>query len=122
MFFIWGINSKRKDLNISDLKICGVCGAYGRYEGFVDYQNFNLFFIPLISWGEKYYIRSTCCGSIFAISQELGKEIENGRVTKINDEDLTLVQGNYSPKKICSNCGQVADADFEYCPKCGTSL
>ena len=37
MFFIFGITSKRDDLDFGETRICSVCGRYGRYNVFVEY-------------------------------------------------------------------------------------
>lgn len=50
---IYGIGNGRNNLDLSQVKICNVCGANGRYEAFVDFRRFSLFFIPLIKWGRK---------------------------------------------------------------------
>lgn len=120
MFFIFGINTKQEKLNFDELKICKVCGSYGRFEAFVKYTALSLFFIPVFKWGKKYFVKATCCGSIFQISDELGRDIEWGRVSSIRDEDLIPVNTNYYRHRSCTNCGYSLEDEHVYCPKCGT--
>lgn len=119
MFFIFGISSKERDLDFSQTTICKTCGSYGRLEAFMTYTYFSLFFIPIIKWNKKYFIRSTCCGSIYSIEEELGKSIERGRNVVIEDSDLININRNYKKELYCKNCGRKIEESFEYCPSCG---
>lgn len=119
MFFIFGISSKERDLDFSQTTICKTCGSYGRLEAFMTYTYFSLFFIPIIKWNKKYFIRSTCCGSIYSIEEELGKSIERGRNVVIKDSDLININRNYKKELYCKNCGRKIEESFEYCPSCG---
>lgn len=122
MFFIFGIDTKEEYLNFSDLRVCKVCGSYGRYEAFVRYQAFSLFFIPIFKWGRRYFLRSTCCSSVFEIDQSLGRNLEAGRISEISDSDLHLVASSYRRTKTCPSCSYQADPSFDYCPRCGEKL
>lgn len=122
MFFVFGISTKQQDIDFSQVSICPSCGAYGRLEAFITYTYFSLFFIPVLKWNKKYYIRSTCCGSLYTIDNDLGKAIERGERTKIDESELQPVNINYNRGRVCRNCNYPLEADFEYCPKCGTRL
>ena len=119
MFFIFGISAKEKDIDFSQTIICPSCEAYGRLEVFMTYSYFSLFFIPLIKWSKKYYARSTCCNSLYTIEDELGKDIEKGRVNKIDEKDLKPVSNGYDQINSCRTCNYPINKDFQYCPKCG---
>ena len=119
MFFIFGINTKQEKLDFDELKICKVCGSYGRYEVYLEYTALSLFFIPIFKWGKKYFVKSNCCGSVFSISDEIGRDIEWGRISSIRDEDLIPIRTHYRKKRSCSNCGYELDEGHIYCPKCG---
>lgn len=112
MFFIFGISSKEKDLDFSQTTICKTCGSYGRLEAFMTYTYFSLFFIPIIKWNKKYFIRSTCCGTIYSIEEELGKSIERGRNVIIEDSDLININRNYEKELHCKNCGRKIEESF----------
>lgn len=126
MFFIFGINQKREELDLSELKVCDICGAYGRYEAFMDYNAFSLFFIPIFKWNKNYYIKANCCGSIFSIPEHIGKDLEYGRQTTIRDEDMTLISRGYNnyenQNRECSYCGYPLEKDHIYCPRCGRKI
>lgn len=120
MFFIFGMSTKEKEIDFSQAIVCSNCGSYGRYQAFMNYSYFSLFFIPLFKWNKKYYIRSTCCDSLYSIDKDLGQDIERGERTNISASDLHPI--NINSSKVCNNCKYPIEEDFEYCPKCGEKL
>ena len=119
MFFMMGITDGRKDLDFSQQMICNVCGRYGRYQVFMTYTVLSLFFIPCFKWNKHYYVITSCCGSMYELDSEIGKEIERGSSVEIRPEYLRRVgQGRYSYRH-CSHCGYETTENFDYCPKCG---
>lgn len=122
MFFIFGISNKQEELDFSQTLICKTCGAYGRLEAFMTYSYFSLFFIKILKWNKKYYIRNTCCGSIYKIDETLGKLIKRGESIKTEELDLEPINENYSKIKRCKSCSYPIEDDFEYCPRCGAKL
>ena len=122
MFFVFGISTKEKKFDFYQTTICKSCGSYGRLEAFMTYSYFSLFFIPIIKWNKKYYVRSTCCGSLYSIDEELGKRISRGENIKIEDSDLNPANINNSRTRYCPNCNYRLEDEFEYCPKCGVKL
>jgi len=92
MFFICGINSGQKELKFNQLVICSQCGSYGRYQVFMTYMCLSLFFIPVLKWGKRYYVKMSCCGSVYELNSETGKRIARGENLEIMSSDLTLVQ------------------------------
>ena len=122
MFFIFGISTKQKNIDFTQMLICPSCESYGRLELFMTYSYASLFFIPMFRWNKKYYIRTSCCGSLYSISNDLGKDIEIGQVNKVNESDMTPINTNNNKRRSCSNCNYNTNEDFEYCPKCGKKL
>lgn len=122
MFFIMGISTKEEKIDFSQTIICPGCGSYGRLEAFITYTYFSLFFIRILKWNKKYYIRSNCCGSLYTIDNELGKAIEKGQISKIAESDLKPIRVNYNRETYCKNCIYPIESEFDYCPKCGTKL
>lgn len=122
MFFVFGISSKEKEIDFSQTFICESCGAYGRLDAFMTYTYFSLFFIPIFKWNKKYYLRSSCCGSLYTIDNEIGKLIETGKIDKLDESDLKIINSNFNKIKYCHNCNYKIESDFEYCPKCGTKI
>ena len=125
MFFICGIDTRTKEIPYSKTVICAQCGGYGRYQVFMTYSCLSLFFIPIFKWNRHYYVRMSCCDTLYEMSQELGKRIAGGDLVDITESGLTLVQSGrrkenrWTEKKCCGNCGYETTEDFEYCPKCG---
>ena len=122
MFFIFGVSSKEERFNFSQTTICKICGSYGRLEAFMTYSYFSLFFIRILKWNKKYYVKATCCGSIYTIDEEFGKAIRRGENVKLEDKDLNPINSNYKSAKYCPSCSSRIEEEFEYCPKCGEKL
>lgn len=75
----------------------------------------------------------SCCGAEYELNPEVGRQLLRGEEAEIREADLTLCHdgsGNQShgdalpaqTQKKCAECGYEADADFFYCPKCGSRL
>ena len=126
MFFIFGISSGRKDLDFRQTMICTVCGGYGRYEVYMEFTCFSLFFLPVFRWNRAYYVKSSCCGTLYTINGDLGRRIARGEPVTLREEDLQLVKTGYGGhghgKKRCSRCGFETEEDYRYCPNCANPL
>lgn len=123
MFFMMGITQGKKNIDYSQMVICEHCGAYGRYEVFMTYMCLSLFFIPCFKWNKQYYVRSTCCSTIYLLDADIGRALARGENVEIQPEHLTEVQAGYRSRiKRCGGCGYETMEDFEYCPKCGRRL
>ncbi|NFD78007.1 zinc ribbon domain-containing protein [Clostridium botulinum] len=126
MFFfgIFGINTKQEEVEDFENLVCKKCGILSRYTVIKTYNVFNFFFIPLIKWGEKYYLKSRCCNTIYAISKENLDRVREDRT--LNNIDLEeIYSGNSSAnnsKIICNGCGKEIDSSFKYCPHCGKRI
>ena len=120
MFFIFGISTNGKELDFHQTTVCKSCGAYGSLKAFMTYSYFSLFFISLFKWNKRYYIRSSCCGTLYFIEKDLGKSIERGDSINISDSDLKPININYG--KVCPNCNYPIKDEFTYCAKCGKKL
>lgn len=121
MFFIMGISNGRKDFDFRQLITCEVCGAYGRFEVYMTYTVLTVFFIPVLKWGKKYYVQTSCCNTLYECDPEVGKRIAAGENVEIRQSDLYRVSNQRYQKFIrrCKNCGFSTEEDFEFCPKCG---
>lgn len=122
MFFMMGIMPGQKDFDYNQMITCPVCGAYGSYKAFMTYTVLSLFFIPCLKWGKRYYVRTTCCNTIYELDPEAGRKIARGEDVTICPEDLTPVTDRGYTVKRCQNCGFTTDEDYEFCPKCGNRL
>ena len=119
MFFMMGIMDGQKKFDFTQTIICNRCGAYGRYEVFMTYTVLSLFFIPVVRWNRQYYVRTTCCNSVYKLNPEIGKRIARGEPIEIKDCDMQPVGGWKSNYKRCAHCGFTTEEDFVYCPRCG---
>ena len=73
-----GITDGRKQLDFTQMVICGVCGKYGRYQVFMTYTVLSLFFIPCFKWNRHYYVQMSCCNTLYELDPEMGKAIARG--------------------------------------------
>lgn len=121
MFFMMGIMDRQKDIAFNQTMICDICGRYGSYHVFMTYTVLSLFFIPCFKWNKRYYVRTSCCDTIYELDGMIGKSIEKGMETEIKKEHLSVINRGRT-YKTCSNCGYTTDEEFEYCPKCGNKL
>lgn len=120
MFFMIGITQGRKEFEHDQLVICDYCGSYGRYQVFMTYMCLSLFLIPCLKWSRQYYVKTTCCNTIYSLDPELGRRIARGEDVEILPQNVTQVQAGYKNRiKSCDNCGFETQEDFEFCPKCG---
>jgi len=124
MFFILGTESKEKIIKTIRNIICKGCGQMSCYELLLTYSFLHLFFIPILKWNKKYYLKARCCSSIFEISKETFNRISNqqGEDIIINDFELKEVFNPNNDTAVCSSCGKRVDSGFEYCPHCGNKL
>lgn len=124
MFFMMGITPGQKEFDFRQMIICSNCGAYGNLSVFMTYTVLSLFFIPVFKWDRHYYVRTSCCNTVYELDAEVGRKIARGEDVEIKQEDMRMVQQGRgkSMHKCCSNCGYETDEDFEFCPKCGTRL
>ncbi|NEZ46784.1 zinc ribbon domain-containing protein [Clostridium niameyense] len=127
MFFlgVFGIEPREKKIGEVDSVECIKCGMFTRYTIIKTYNVFHFFFLPLIKWGEKYYLKSRCCNTIYEINKE--------DINKINEskslQDITIKEIysdiNYSSicaDIICPNCKRKMEKNFTYCPYCGKKI
>lgn len=123
MFFICGTGQGKKMIDFAKTVICNLCGGYGRYQVFMTYSYFSIFFIPVMKWNRHYYVQMSCCNALYELDPEKGKRLRRKESVDISENELTLVQSGHRNaqwgQKSCSSCGYETTEDFEYCPKCG---
>ena len=122
MFFMVGITPGQREFDFRQMIICSNCGAYGNLSVFMTYTVLSLFFIPVFKWDKHYYVRTSCCSTVYKLDAEVGRKIARGEDVEIKPEDMSMFQRGRvnSIHKCCNNCGYETDEDFEFCPKCGT--
>jgi len=123
MFFIaiTGIEDKEKHLGTYNNAICPSCGGLTRYEVHKSYRCLHVFFIPTVRWNVRHYVKTPCCGGLFELDPETGKEFEKNPGTEIRQENLRRVS-NRLPYRYCPNCRVNVPEEFSYCPYCGGKL
>jgi hypothetical protein len=126
MFFIGGITQGSKEIQYqAAMFVCDRCGRYGRYQVYMTYMCLSLFFIPVFKWNKKYYVKTTCCGTVYELDAETGRRLAGGEDVTIRPENLTLVSDGHAgpswqvPLKHCKVCGFETKENFDFCPKCG---
>ena len=142
MFLMIGVNQERKELGSVSHSGCMSCGSMGRYQVYMIYTCLSLFFIPILKWGRRYYVETTCCHCLYELNPEIGNRLRRGEQVEIQGVDLTLVrqgrtqgfegnaEGNSAQTKEsavnygrrCLTCGYETMEDFDFCPKCGDQL
>lgn len=127
MFFIgiFGIDNKEKEIKIINNLCCKNCNISNEARLIKIFTFFHFFFIPLFKWNESYYVICNGCNSIFNISKEKGKSVENGEDIEITYWDLKEVNNNYGSYYIvrrCPRCSREVENTFEYCPYCGEKI
>lgn len=122
MFFMMGISDSRRDLEYAQPAVCESCGSYGQMRVFMLCTVLSLFFIPVFRWNRRYYVEMRCCGAVYALDAQVGARIARGERAEILPGHLTRVSAGARGAGSCPNCGYAAQADFEFCPKCGRRL
>ncbi len=123
MFFIAGVYQKKEKLDYYEPIMCSCCSKYGRYEAYMEYSVLSLFFIPLFKFNKKFYAKTTCCNSLYLITNKekgLMMEREQGHNVFLKDEDIQLIQKGTSC--TCPECGYKLNEGHKYCPNCGSKL
>jgi len=125
MFFfgIMGIDTKIKEVMDIHNITCKHCGRMGMYNLVKKYNYFHFFFIPIFRWGVEYNLVSRCCKSVFSLSKEKGKRLENGIDTFLDNKELKdKYNGGTQSRGNCPQCGNNVNPTFDYCPYCGKKL
>lgn len=120
MFFVCGVMQGNQSFDwFTQTVVCPRCGAYGRYRVSMTYSYLMLFFIPVFKWNRRYWVDSSCCGGIYALSPEKGERIARREETHIEQTDLTPINGQFHR---CPSCGATLTERTAFCPHCGTKL
>lgn len=84
MLFIFGITQGIKELGSGALVICQKCGSYCRYAVFMTYNCLSLFFVPVFKWNKRYFVRSSCCSTVYGVDKELAYAVLDGENVTID--------------------------------------
>lgn len=122
MFLFFDVLPFRKQLEYNQTITCSRCGHFGRYEVYLVGNRFRLFFIPVITFGKKYLVRTTCCDTWYLLDPQIGKAIERKETVSIRDSDLQMYQTGEPLESRCPNCGASYPQGAHFCPNCGTRV
>ena len=116
-----GIQDKVKAKNYSTDFPCHVCEGSQGYELISKYNYFHLFFLPLWTWGYDYSVKCNACGSFYYVKTESQVKCKK-EPPELTYWDIEPVRMGYNSVKVlkCNQCGYALEAEFEFCPKCGT--
>lgn len=118
MLLLFGIGEGQDDLDLGQKITCPVCGKKAKLEGFRTYRALRLFFVPVLRWDLRYYVRTTCCGTVRKIGKRQGEEIYWGERDRLDVAALGL-----KPRiglRVCRHCGFDTTApSYRFCPLCG---
>jgi len=119
MFFIgiFGLQNKEHSIREYDNIICQDCNRLSRAELFESYTYFHFFFIPLFKWNKNYFLKFRCCNSLYAVDHDYVQELRNS-----DDIDFRRIHQIRGTSNRCSNCGNMINPGFSYCPHCGHKL
>lgn len=124
MFIIWGWGGKRhKNHRPAAIIKCNGCFEKGEWSLVEIYKSFSLFFIPIISYDNKYFlVCNNCSKSSFEIfgddvkvakdKVKLFKAFHRGAISQ---DELSIKLKNSRTKDI-----EAPDDNWE-CPKCNAS-
>ena len=124
MFFIgvFGMETKNKEIKRLSPMMCKHCRETVAFHLFKHYHQFHFFFIPLLKWKMNYYIVCESCQCIATIPIEKGKALQMGEAVELTLWDQDIIEEPSQIKKRCSNCQEVVDSTYQYCPHCGNHL
>ena len=136
MIFIGGISDGTRQLFYGKRLYCRFCGYDSEISVYMTYMCFSFFFIPILKWNRKFYVRFSCCGRCRELDKEVGMQLLRGADVTIRETDLGETYfgeayptdgGFDEPEqrheaRYCPHCGKVINSAFDYCPYCGGKL
>ncbi|WP_367665816.1 zinc ribbon domain-containing protein [Clostridium sp.] len=123
VFFIGIFGVEQKEKLVKEFKEC-VCRhcTTSSISLIKTYSYFHIFFIPIRSWGEKYYGYCANCNILYEVTNDKGKAIEEGEIEELTYWDLIDVEKQNMGNNLCSNCKGVLESKYTYCPYCGKHI
>ena len=110
MFLLMGISQKNKEFDFTQSMVCSVCGRSGQYIVYMTYTVLSLFFIPCLKWGKRYFVRTSCCNTVYSLDPQVGKCIARGMSVEIRPEDLQMVSAGWVNEAPSAGAAQASSA------------
>jgi hypothetical protein len=121
MFFFIAITSDTREIGH---RLCRHFPCCGRNDSLAAVtcvsRRLILFFLPLFRFGKRYFISCPNCGSVYEISRDEGRRLENDPTAEINPDRIYRMVGR--TVRYCPNCGAPVEPGSRYCPSCGKQL
>ena len=88
MSTLYSTKTKTKQLDFTQNIDCPNCNRPGSLKVLKSFRQFSINFIPIFKYKKQWYAETTCCGKKYILSEEIGKQIENGEKTKLSFGEL----------------------------------
>lgn len=121
MFFFFAITSSTDELGMRRCNYFPCCGVTGSMAAVTCVsQRFILFFIPLFRFGKRYFLSCPGCGTVYEISKDEGRRLEQDPSAEIDPSKIFRMVGQTI--KYCPGCGADIRPGSRYCSRCGRKL
>lgn len=120
MLFLFGVQSQSKDLGSAPY-FCPLCRCQTQLAVCKTCETFTAYFFPLFRWNTLYFATAPCCGAVYALDREIGKQLERGVPVVLLPQHLQMVQPG-TARRACPACGARVPSDAAFCPRCGKPL
>ena len=119
MFFIgiFGVDSSEEILKQLSSLVCPGCGRLCSGKVICESTFFHIFFIPVVRWNKKYFLRTDCCGCEYMLTKEKTENILKGDPFDFQDTEHDKCRSSF-----CPECKYPLNSDFSYCPRCGKKI
>ncbi len=117
MFFIGIFGIYPEDKKIQDIQVYNYPGYPMGIKGDLYRVNnvFEFFFIPLLRFNKKYYLKFPNSQKVYLIEKDFIEEaIKRGKEIDFYDLLETDIEDN-----TCPDCGKIIEGNYKFCPYCG---
>ncbi|NCC81454.1 MAG: zinc ribbon domain-containing protein [Clostridia bacterium] len=120
MFFIGIFGIYPEDRKITDVQVNNYPGYPMGVRGDLYRNNsvFEFFFIPVLRFNKKYYLKFPDSHKIYLLDKDYAEEaLKSEKEVNFYDLEEMDVQDN-----TCPDCGKIVEGNYKYCPYCGKEL
>lgn len=121
MFFFFAVTSHTRELGRRLCRFFPCCGVTDSLAAVTCVsQRFIFFFLPLFSFGKRYFISCPNCGAVYEIARDEGKRLERDQNAEVDPDKITRMTGRSA--HYCPRCGTPVEPGSLFCPRCGQKL